>query len=113
MSEEICKTANRLPNLKFRADAAGSFSVSCISRAVPTNEVNYHYLFGKIATAWTSTLDDFIYVTPRRREYVIRPAAKPKVGAADRLAGSLGEVFPELKEITEEDIERRLRRMRQ
>jgi hypothetical protein len=113
LSEEICKTANRLPNLKFRADAASEFSVSRISWAVSTNEGSHEYLIAKIGAVWTSTLDDYICTTPHRRGYVIRAASKPKAGTTDRLAGSLADVFPEFKKTSEEDIERRLRRMRQ
>ena len=47
-----------------------------------------------------------------KKSYVIRVAGKPKPGATERLVGSLGSIFPELKKMTEEDLERMLRRMR-
>lgn len=113
MSETVCNTANRLPNLRFRAGVASAFSVSGTVRASPTDEASHEYLIARIGSVWTSTLDNLACTTPFRKGYVIRPASKAKIGATDRLAGSLADVIPELKETSEEDIERRLRRMRQ
>lgn len=113
MSDIVCNTANRLPNLRFRADVANAFSVSGTVRASPTDEPCYEYLIARIGSVWASTLDSSACTTPFRRAYVIRPASKPKVGATERLVGSLADVIPELKETSEQDIERRLRRMRQ
>lgn len=65
-------------------------------------------------TAWThwNSSGDSICMTLPERNWIIRPGGQPKPGATARLVGSLGQVFPELKNMTEKDLERELRRMR-
>lgn len=74
-------------------------------------ELHYDCVIVKAGVSWSST-SDFTCTTPLPKGYVIRPLGRPKPGATQRLAGSLGDLYPELRKLSERDIEDRLRRMR-
>jgi len=110
MSSTTCETTNRLSGLTFRAYLTREPSISCVSAELAPESVNH--VFARIGADSTISWSDSMCTFPTQREYLIKAAHRPKVGATERLVGSLGDVFPELKELSERDIERHIREMR-
>jgi len=115
LSVAICEAMNRFPDLTLGAYVREP-SVSRVPRTESVDksvaELHYDYVAVKAGFPWSSTSADFACTALLRRDYVIRPPGRPKAGATERLAGSLGDLYPELRKLSERDIEDRLRRMR-
>lgn len=108
----VCDTTARSHQTIYRSYAALEpvFSGRRIDSRY-TLDASFSYVSTVVGWFWTS-LGDAVCMTLPERNWIIRPGSPPKPGAAERLAGSLGDAFPELRSISEESIERRLRRMR-
>jgi hypothetical protein len=112
LSDTVCDTIVRSQQTTCRSYAALEpvFSERRTDSQYTLNEP-VSYVSTMVGWFWISS-GDAVCMTLPKSDHIIRAAGAPKPGATARLMGSLRDAFPELKELSEEDLKHLLRRMR-
>jgi len=111
LSTIVCDTEASRKGTICRSYATLEPVFSCVRTSLYATNEWITYVSATTGSFWTSTGDTVCMILPQRN-YVTRAAGTPKPGVTERLMGSLRDAFPELKELSEEDLERLLQRMR-